>query len=97
MQVFEQGYLSKKTCHIFPLTLPSKTCQGKLASVNEALFGNIVGFSVNSISSIVFFSPIRTNWAFFHVFRYMMHFNIKAGKKCQFLLSYRSSEYFMTN
>ena len=56
-------------------------CQGKLASVNEALLENIVGFSVNPISFVVFFSPIRTNWAFFHVFRYVMHFNIKAGKR----------------
>ena len=26
----------KKTCHIFPFTLPRKSCQGKLAILNEA-------------------------------------------------------------
>ena len=37
MPVFEEGHLSRKYCHIFPFTLPRKTCQGKLASINEAL------------------------------------------------------------
>ena len=29
-----------KNCHIFPFTMPRKTYQGKLASVNEALIGS---------------------------------------------------------
>ena len=37
MPVFEQGHLSRKSCHIFPFTLPRKTGQGKLANINEAL------------------------------------------------------------
>ena len=28
--------VKKKTCHIFPFTLPRKSCQGKLAILNEA-------------------------------------------------------------
>ena len=35
--VLDKDTCQGKTCHIFPFTLPRKTCQGKLASVNGAL------------------------------------------------------------
>ena len=36
-----KGTCQGKTCHILPFTLPRKTCQGKLASVNEALIRSV--------------------------------------------------------
>ena len=46
MLVFEQGYLSRKTLSYFSIytakeNLSRKTCQRKLASVNEALLSEI--------------------------------------------------------
>ena len=61
-------FLNKGTCQEKLVIFFHLHCQGKLASVNEALMENIVGFSVNPISFVFFsrqFEPIG------HFFMYL--------------------------